>query len=270
MAGGSTQAYPTGAHQDRPQSPPRGLGINWNLMEANNEGDLAMSADERAVAFIAGTILDRFDLPQSDDEFEERSNSEGSQSDNEPDVIDVQEPGIFGTSEPPPHKRARTQDETATNHFWFPWPDRITCTLDILMHLPRSVFSQKQLDLFLWLLKVNNVDDVPSIKQMQKINLALQKVCGIDTIPYDGALGHKYFVNSLAQIIAQEMANPRLKELPDEQTTPMLRISGADFYIYEPAMLDSEAGECCQLLETEERPSSSTFSVLGSIRTGPL
>jgi hypothetical protein len=156
------------------------------------------------------------------------------------------------------------------------------------MHLPRSVFSQKQLDLFLWLLKVNNVDDVPSIKQMQKINLALQKVCGIDTIPYNGALGHKYFVgNSLAQIIAQvrfrrqrstilancsfqEMANPRvrphlsfypedsgpklsearqgqrwLEELPAEQTTLMLRISGDDYYIYEPAMLDSEGGEFC-------------------------
>ncbi|KAJ6459108.1 hypothetical protein C8R47DRAFT_1059420 [Mycena vitilis] len=127
------------------------------------------------------------------------------------------------------------------------------------MHLPRSVFSQKQLDLFLWLLKVNNVDDVPSIKQMQKINLALQKVCGIDTIPYNGALGHKYF-----------MANPRvrphlhfypedtgpklcearqgerwLKELPDEQTTPMVRIASHDYYIYEPAMLDSDVLEFC-------------------------
>ncbi|KAJ7147561.1 hypothetical protein C8R43DRAFT_889965, partial [Mycena crocata] len=165
-------------------------------------------------------------------------------------------------------KRARTHDESATSRFWFPWPDRITCTLDILMHLPRSVFSHRQLDLFLWLLKINNVDDVPSVKQMQKINLALQKVCGIDSIPYNGALGHKYFVNSLAQIIAQEMANPRvrphlsfypedsgsrlsearqgdrwLKELPDEQTTPMLRILGHDYFIYEPAMLDDR--ECC-------------------------
>lgn len=71
------------------------------------------------------------------------------------------------------------------------------------MHLPRSVFSQRQLDLFLWMLKVNGVDDVPTIKSMQALNVALQKMCGIDTIPYDGALGHKYFVNSLAQIIAQ-------------------------------------------------------------------
>lgn len=71
------------------------------------------------------------------------------------------------------------------------------------MHLPRSVFSHRQLDLFLWLLKVNNVDDVPSVKGMQSLNESLQKMCGIDSIPYNGALGHKYYVNSLAQIIAQ-------------------------------------------------------------------
>ncbi|KAJ7179987.1 hypothetical protein C8R43DRAFT_870305 [Mycena crocata] len=133
------------------------------------------------------------------------------------------------------------------------------------MHLTHSVFSHRQLDLFLRLLKVNNVDDVPSVKQIKKINLALQKACGIESIPYNGALGHKYFVNSLAQIIAQEMANPRgrphlsfypedngsqawqgdrwLKELPNEQTTPMLRILGHDYYIYKPAMLDDS--ECC-------------------------
>jgi len=81
--------------------------------------------------------------------------------------------------------------------------DGQTCTLDILMHLPRSVFSQRQLDLFLWLLKVNDVDDVPSVKSMQTLNAMLQKMCGIDSIKYKGALGHTYYVNCLAQIIAQ-------------------------------------------------------------------
>jgi len=71
------------------------------------------------------------------------------------------------------------------------------------MHLPRSVFSQRQLDLFLWLLKVNDVDDVPSVKSMQTLNTMLQKMCGIDSIKYEGALGHSYYVNSLSQIIAQ-------------------------------------------------------------------
>lgn len=123
----------------------------------------------------------------------------------------------------PPPKRTQTRDRFVTERHWFPWKDKIvssscahepmslihilyisqTCTLDILMHLPRSVFSHRQLDLFLWLLKVNDVDDVPSVKSIQALNALLQGLYGIDSIPYKGALGHNYFVNSLAQIIAQ-------------------------------------------------------------------
>ncbi|KAJ7659052.1 hypothetical protein DFH06DRAFT_906935, partial [Mycena polygramma] len=209
------------------------IGINWNLMEANEDAHLSFSADEEAVASLAEAILERFDDPgMSEDEFEERSDDEQPVPD-EPKVSVLDEQN---TDEGQPRKRARTKDSAAASSFWYPWTDRITCTLDILMHLPRSVFSHRQLDLFLWLLKVNNVDDVPSVKSMQTINLALQKLCGIDSIPYDGALGHKYY----------EMANPKgqrwLKELPDERTTPMARISGKDYYIHEPAMLSN--GQC--------------------------
>jgi hypothetical protein len=45
-----------------------------------------MSAEERAVAAIAGTILKRFDLPPSDDEFKEWSDAKDSQSEHEPEV----------------------------------------------------------------------------------------------------------------------------------------------------------------------------------------
>ncbi|KAL1674996.1 hypothetical protein EV122DRAFT_219370 [Schizophyllum commune] len=162
----------------------------------------------------------------------------------------------------------RTSSAAETSREWFPWNDRITCTLDILMHLPRSVFSQKQLDLFLWLLRINGVHDVPSVTSMLQLNSALQRTCGIETIGYDGALGHKYFVNNLAQIIAQEMSNPLVRphlhfypedsgvalsearqadrwlhELPGELTTPVARINDTDYFIYEPAMLRS--GEFC-------------------------
>lgn len=71
------------------------------------------------------------------------------------------------------------------------------------MHLPRSVFSQRQLDLFLWLLKVNDVDDVPSVKSMQTLNTTLQRMCGVDSVKYKGELGHIFYVNNLSQIIAQ-------------------------------------------------------------------
>ncbi|KAF8236859.1 hypothetical protein L208DRAFT_1250305 [Tricholoma matsutake] len=72
------------------------------------------------------------------------------------------------------------------------------------MHLPHSVFSQQQLDLFLWLLKVNNVNNVPSVKAMQNINAALQKMCIVESIPYNGTLGHHY------SYYQQEMANPKV------------------------------------------------------------
>lgn len=75
------------------------------------------------------------------------------------------------------------------------------------MHLPRSVFSRKQLDLFLWLLRINNVDQVPSTKSMQTMNKMLQNMCGIETISFNGKLGHKYHINSLPQILAQVSIN---------------------------------------------------------------
>ncbi len=71
------------------------------------------------------------------------------------------------------------------------------------MHLPRSAFSQHQLDLFLWLLEANKVDDLPSVASIKKLNEALQKLCGIESLQYEGALGHKYYLNCLSQMIAQ-------------------------------------------------------------------
>src|SRR5882672_426411 len=92
------------------------------------------------------------------------------------------------------------------------------------MHLPCSIFSQRQLGIFL---KVNDVDDVPSVKSMQTLNAMLQKMCRVDSIKYKGALGHLYHVNSLSQIIAQvcipHLDNPNLMATGDgrsESQTP--------------------------------------------------
>ncbi|KAJ4464148.1 hypothetical protein C8R41DRAFT_739929, partial [Lentinula lateritia] len=149
---------------------------------------------------------------------------------------------------------------------WFPWPDRTACTLDILMHLPRSVFSVRQLDLFLWLLRVNGVQDATSVKTMKDLDAKLQTLYGIQTFKYKGAFGHLYYVNSLADIISQEICNPQvrdklsfypedcaaknvsearqfsrwLNEIPDDEIGPMARIGEQDYYIFEPTMLRSE------------------------------
>ncbi|EGO18368.1 hypothetical protein SERLADRAFT_412260 [Serpula lacrymans var. lacrymans S7.9] len=139
------------------------------------------------------------------------------------------------------------------------------CTLDILMHLPRSVFSQKQLDLFLWLLKVNDVDDFPSVKAMQSLNSALQKCCGIGTIAYKGALGHHY----------HEMSNPKglrwLREVPDEQLTPMARLNSHNYYIHKPAMLSDGCNDHpimfarCWAMEPVDTDHQRSWKVIKSI-----
>ncbi|KAF9069427.1 hypothetical protein BDP27DRAFT_1142638, partial [Rhodocollybia butyracea] len=133
------------------------------------------------------------------------------------------------------------------------------------MHLPRSVFSVRQLELFVWLLKINGVEDVTSVKTMKDLDSRLQKLYGIQTYKYKGAFGHTYYVNSLADIISQEMSNPRIREkllfypedratknvsearqfarwldeIPDDKLGPMARIHGEDYYIFEPCMLRS-------------------------------
>jgi hypothetical protein len=70
------------------------------------------------------------------------------------------------------------------------------------MHLPRSVFSQRQLDILLWLLTINGVADVPSLGSMKRTKAFLQAMSGVKSIPYSGALGNKYYANSLTDIIA--------------------------------------------------------------------
>ncbi|KAG8914033.1 hypothetical protein FRC02_005141 [Tulasnella sp. 418] len=179
------------------------------------------------------------------------------------------EQGVAGSGAPRP--RNYTPDQ-ADHREWFPWGDKLSCTLDILTHLPRSVFSDKQLDLLLWLLQINGVDNVPSVFTMKEDQKGLQNLVGIDTTKYNGALGHTYYVNDIRQIIAQDMANPRvrpylrfypedsgralseawqgarwLNKVESSLLTPMIRIgatgSHQDYYINEPTLLKD--GKVC-------------------------
>ncbi|KAK7438400.1 hypothetical protein VKT23_018013 [Stygiomarasmius scandens] len=147
--------------------------------------------------------------------------------------------------------RRRNQE---VDPLWFPWPDKI--------HLPRSTFSDIQLETISWALRVNGVNHVPSLDSQKHARRMLDAICGISTIRYSGALGHIYYVNSLAEIISREMSNPRvreklsfypqnaqgkvdsaknalrwLQELDPELTTPMIRVQNQDFYLFEPCRL---------------------------------
>lgn len=62
----------------------------------------------------------------------------------------------------------------------------------MLDHLPRSTFSEKQLELLRWILEINDVKSVPYVKQMKSQQKELQENFGIRTIEKKGAFGHPY------------------------------------------------------------------------------
>ncbi|KAF8260388.1 hypothetical protein EI94DRAFT_1773711 [Lactarius quietus] len=139
-------------------------------------------------------------------------------------------------------------------------------TLDIIANIPRSAFSTQQIQMMFWFLKFNGVSWIPSAKTLRNQNTALHSMCGIHTLEYDGAFGHKFFINSLADIICQEMANPRvhnyLRFYPEDAgktvseywharhwhevadpslVTLMVVINDTQFFIYELAILTNSS-----------------------------
>ncbi|KAJ3844653.1 hypothetical protein F5878DRAFT_706070 [Lentinula raphanica] len=183
----------------------------------------------------------------SDDEH--LSNVDHLPTDSDNDSGDDFEPSTRGPDAFNPYdgllnKRSRN-DFSHKSPEWFPW-------------------SNRTLDLFLWLLKVNGTTDATSVKTMKDLDSKLQSLYGIQTYEYKGAFGHTYYVNSIADIISQEMSNPRVRphlsfypedkpnnlseanqfahwcdEIADNELGPMVRIGSDDYYIFEPAMLRS-------------------------------
>ncbi|KAK1221457.1 hypothetical protein PQX77_015737 [Marasmius sp. AFHP31] len=140
------------------EPPGDALGANSEILAQvndiwNNGPDMVVSDDNEV------------EIPLED---EERLEGDRDEFTPESDHIDL------GAA--PKHRRAEEVDKM---HQWFPWDSRLTCSLNIMMHIPQSLFSTPQLDLFLWLFQVNGVSDVPSIKTMKKLNEYLQKLFGI-------------------------------------------------------------------------------------------
>ncbi|ESK81655.1 hypothetical protein Moror_3234 [Moniliophthora roreri MCA 2997] len=240
--------------------------------------------EAEAVQDLTQTLLGMFAPADDNGDNETDCNSDSSKSlneemfnfwdeDNEDDIIGPDDVFDHGDTEPEEPsggcKRQRMSEQSMRDQRWYLWPDQISCTLDILMHLPRSVFSQRQLDLFLWLLKVNGVNDVPSVYQMKAINQRLQQWIGVKMLQKTSAFGNVYYVNNFLQIIAQELGGPWvrsflhffsedagkhiseswhasrwLNESPDDLVPPMIRCSCQDFYVFELTKIwNHESGE---------------------------
>ncbi|KAI0725490.1 hypothetical protein C8Q72DRAFT_785484 [Fomitopsis betulina] len=80
-----------------------------------------------------------------------------------------------------------------------------------MRHLPRSLFSDNQMETILWCLSMLGLDNRPSLSTLKKVDVLLQEHCGIKSIHYKGPLGHVYYANDLAMIITQEIANPLIR-----------------------------------------------------------
>ncbi|KAJ3718173.1 hypothetical protein C8R42DRAFT_740112, partial [Lentinula raphanica] len=154
-------------------------------------------------------------------------------------------------------RRPAQRSKAAFNPEWFPWPDKAACIFDIFRHVPRSIFSETQMELILWALDAFGVNNAPSVDVMKSVDDYLQSLCGIHTKRYTGALGHVYYMNDLGGIIRQEMGNPLIRKhlhhYPEDSgkhlehawqgdawrnqdtamATPMIRKDAQDFYVFE-------------------------------------
>jgi hypothetical protein len=59
------------------------------------------------------------------------------------------------------------------------------------------------MDLIALLLSINGVQNVPSLDQRKSDQKEFLSIGGIPTVRYQGALGHVYYANSIAQIVVQ-------------------------------------------------------------------
>ncbi|EGO23109.1 hypothetical protein SERLADRAFT_416571 [Serpula lacrymans var. lacrymans S7.9] len=145
---------------------------------------------------------------------------------------------------------------------WSPWQDRLSCTLDIVANLPRSDFSDKDIEVLLWLLQINGVSNVPSVGQMKALSRYLNDVCNVKMQRYMGAFGHAYYTVKLHSLVSMDLANPLIREhlefYPEDagtrlyesrqasawlhhanphRLTPMHRKGLTDYYTFEPTLL---------------------------------
>ncbi|KIY49003.1 hypothetical protein FISHEDRAFT_73073 [Fistulina hepatica ATCC 64428] len=148
---------------------------------------------------------------------------------------------------------------------WYPWPDKETCVIDILRHLPRSIFSRKQNMAIHWAMKALGVKNLLTDHAMDVVDKELRELCGISTVRFTGKLGNVFYMNNMQHIIAQEFSNPQvqqhlqtlpedvgkklsqayqgkrwLEELDPNLAAPMVWSRTQDFYVDEPVLLHDQ------------------------------
>lgn len=72
-----------------------------------------------------------------------------------------------------------------------------------MRHLPRSLISDSQMEIILWSVAMLGIANRPSVAMLKTVDEILQARCGIESIRYQGPLGHVYYANDLGSLMAQ-------------------------------------------------------------------
>ncbi|EIW74161.1 hypothetical protein CONPUDRAFT_170321, partial [Coniophora puteana RWD-64-598 SS2] len=146
---------------------------------------------------------------------------------------------------------------TSTTSKWFPYPDKSMFLTDLLFKSPRLRFSQAQQKAILsWAKELGA--KVPSQWALSKFQDELQDEVGDPTQKYESSRGHVFYLNSVGESIAKDIANPitrrdmvfypedagermgevwhgrkMLRDIPNHLLTPMIRSNGRIYYVNE-------------------------------------
>ncbi|KAE9385484.1 hypothetical protein BT96DRAFT_949810 [Gymnopus androsaceus JB14] len=247
---------PQSDHEFLQTQDPTHYSVSFNDSDTTQ---LQASALDMAISQLAeeleSFLFNDFESESSEDDLEERDPEFFAEVLLTTDEIE-QDPVSFG-------QRCPRMKPSHANPEWFPWPDKAACILDLFRHLPRGIFSEAQMEIVTWALSAFGINNVPSVDVMKSVDDYLQSLCGIHTVHHQGALGHIYYMNDLAGIIRQEMANPRVRQhihhyhedsgrhlehawqaeawrdLDPDLATPMVRMGHQDYYVYEVTHLET-------------------------------
>ncbi|KAI4524760.1 hypothetical protein K525DRAFT_149713, partial [Schizophyllum commune Loenen D] len=139
-----------------------------------------------------------------------------------------------------------------------------------LSAFPRSAMSRSQVNTVKWFAETSgSARDLPTAKQVADHREEILRCSGADTTIAEGSLGNVYCVNNIAKIIAHEWANPLvrphisdypidpigdeafdraahgarwLEEVDGNLSAPMVRIGKQDYFVYEPAVVQTGSG----------------------------
>ncbi|KAE9398389.1 hypothetical protein BT96DRAFT_957615 [Gymnopus androsaceus JB14] len=145
------------------------------------------------------------------------------------------------------------------------------------------------MEIVTWALSTFGINNVPSVDVMKSVDDYLQSLCGIHTVCHQGALGHIYYMNDLAGIIRQEMANPWVRQhihhyhedsgrhlehawqaeawrdLDPDLATPMVRMGHQDYYVYEVTRLKTDHGAQGYIVHEWDQVQVPVTSLLASL-----